>query len=158
MCIFNIEAEAQAFDGFAHGKTLGGYTQVAKNRGIVFTRDAGINNYLSYNFSVIVVSSERNGDLPSNVNLSSGLRFHFIELIPYGEENDFYTGVDLGLATSGVHAGYLRMFTDKIGVSVEAHYGILKEAFGIIDLQSSYDNLFHKKIRFSINFVWSHLN
>jgi len=117
----DLNAQHSAYDGNRDYRAGLNYGFIGENRGIAINFDRGISDYLSLTTMLAFVGAE-NTDLINATNFSGGLRLHFIELLNYGEPNDLYAGIDLGSSTSGVHVGYLRQLTRKLGVQVEAYF------------------------------------
>lgn len=150
---FNLNAQHIAFDGSGDYRASFNYGLIGENRGIAISFDRGFNDYLSLtsNIGLVAADAEEFIDL---MNISGGLRFHFIEVLNYGEPNDLYAGVDLGSATSGVHLGYLRQLTRKLGVQVEVYYGFVDSISNLMDISD--ENFFKNRPRIYIGLVLNH--
>lgn len=148
----NLNAQHIAFDGNRDNRSVLNYGFIGENRGIAISFDRGISDYLSFTTKLAIVGADSD-DFINFVNYSWGLRFHFVEVLNYGEPNDLYAGVDLGSSTSGFHVGYLRQLTRKLGVQVEAYYGFIGSFAKLLDLGVEDVNHFKNKPRIYIGLV-----
>lgn len=106
-----------AFDGNMDNRAIINYGFTGKKNGVSISFDWGFNDYLSGTSRFYFINTD-NGDFINANNLSLGLKFHFIEVLNYGELNDLYAGIDIGYSTSGLHIGYLRQITRSLGVQI----------------------------------------
>lgn len=149
----NVNAQNLAFDGNRDYRASLNFGFTGENRGIAISFDRGFNDFISATSRFDFVVADK-ADFFNATNLSFGLRFHFIELLNYGEPNDLYAGIHIGHSTSGINVGYLRQITKKLGIQIETHYGFVDAIIESIDYKGV--NHFKNKPRIYIGLVLNH--